>query len=293
ASQYVYLLLRSAQAPAYLHPQAHFFEMMPLTGTDNPVYNWVRFVTGATWRAKAGLSVDRMLVKSGQLMRVITTDLSLLVLILAGVGIGVHLLWHRHRRMGLFLSGILVLQILYFLTYWPSFAAMVIPLWTCIFIFAGVGAGLGVHLGFAHLPPRPALRWGSYLVALVLTGVVLFPSLAAYRAPDQDRDGPAVLISEMIKTLPEGTMVDGITWKYWTMLEYVRIVEGRDLPFETGICDSVTINQGNGYVLGTLKAKTHYLRGGFKLEPVLSVAGAHVLYHLRRGPRLHDSSRPR
>ncbi len=341
ASQYLYLLLRARQAPAYLNPSAHFFEWMPSTGTDNPLRNWMWFITGGPWHGHYTRSLGEVLAKARELLGGVLPDYEVagLALALAGMalmftlrvdGVGVRggaggdvgtgsegvrdteadkkigqegvsgghgqergdrgdVGGERrggdgqaYRPGGAILVGVVVAQVAYYLAYRPSQIGMILPFVACVAVFVAIATGWIARLVMRFLPGPAASRWGGRTVAMVVAIVVWLPLISRPVITCSHQGGAAALAAQMICQIPPGSMVDGIDWKYGKIVDYYRIVEHRDIPFQSSACDQRALAEGKCYVLGTPKAVREYQRAGFKIEPFLSQEGDLTVYRVGR-----------
>jgi hypothetical protein len=290
-SQYLYLLIRSGQNPAYVNPNGRFFEHLAQTGTDNGFRNWLWFVTGGPWRDQYARSFEGLATKAGELWAGLSGDFpALLGCALVGAAllpaVGRARAGDGRRQQCAWqwavLAAVVVGQGGYYVIYRASQPGMVLPLVACVAVFAGVGLVAAASLVCRRAPAR--LRsTGPIVLAAVAAAAIALPGLrAAARAVDGG--GAAVLVERMIDQLPRGAVLDGADWKYGRVIDYYRIVEGREIPFDCRACDEADIAGGKCFVLGSPKTVRAYQRAGLELSEYLRVPGQPPVY-TAGGPR--------
>jgi hypothetical protein len=273
--------VRARQNPAYLHPQAHFFEASTWTGSANPLWNWLWFVSGARWRGHCSTSLGEVVFKARDLGSTILSEYSAVVTAVVVAG-AAFLLWRTRTALRtISLIWIVLSEIAYYLLYQPSGSGMILPLFFCLSLLAGVGVAAVWYLAAAMSPRRLRSRVLSLSLAAIVAAGSVCAIIPRQRLDYSTQRGPATLVSEMIDKLPRGSVVEGIEWKYEKIVDYFRIVEARDIPFRQGTCDAATIADGRCFILGT-QLKAQYLRQGCPLSLYLYVENALPVYRLQK-----------
>jgi hypothetical protein len=280
AAQYVYLILRVMQSPLYVHPQARFFDSLAWTGSANPLYNWMWFITGARWRGHyVGSGVDA-LRKLGEFESAVFENFTVFGVVMLVAGAVFYILTKRQKSKAVLPVALVILQSVYFVVYEWSSPGMILPFFALASVLIAVGVNsLSQLLG--RVPARAFLRRllpyafaGSAAVWLIFSGVsrpaIDISHLAA----------PSAWIREMITSLPEGAKVDGLTWDYAKVLDYYRLVDKHVIPFQAAACDARSIEGGTCFVLGVPQAMEKYRRAGYVLQPAVYVEEIPVAFRV-------------
>ena len=279
ASQYLYLLVRAQENPAYLHPLARFSEDSDWTGRASAVYNWLWFITGARWRGHYARSFQEVSFKAEDLFHTVFDDYRTVGVVALGLGAAYVIARFRHKLEALVLAWILVFEVAYYLFYQPSGSGMVLPLFSCLSIFAAFGVAAAWELASRAIGSRAlrdVVRYGT--AAAVAIGVA-YGFLSKPPVNYSAQKAPATLVNEMIKRLPQGSVVEGLEWNYEKIVDYFRIVEKRSIPFSQGACTPATLAEGKCFILGT-QLKDRYLQEGRPLRLYLYVEDAAPIYQL-------------
>ena len=271
ASQYLYLLLRVMQSPAYVHPQAQFFQHLEWTGTDNPVYNWLWFITGGRWHGWSVRSTGELLRKAGELYTWVIEDYGIAWLLFAVIGGVLYFSDRRNTKKVIILVSILVCQLVYFSTYRLSLAGMILPFFCCLSILIGLGVGLLPRM-IGKLVPTKRVRTSA--MGAVITVVVALLVISCFSRPFIDHSGDrlsSMFFFRVAGGIPPGSVLDGLKWEQKRVLDYYRLVEGYPIPFEVCQCDSETIAAGRCYILGRSETMEQYTSAGFALSLHLTI----------------------
>jgi hypothetical protein len=280
ALQYIYLLMRAYQSPPYLHPQARFFDRLSWTGTDNPIHNWLWFITGGRWRGYYIESADRALFKLHELRRMLIADYTTVGVGLLLVGLALYIALQDRRRKTCFVPILMLLQFIYFLGYEMSAPGMILPLFAFAAIFIALGVSSISNL-LGRLPAPPRLRtYASYGFAAVIGVWLVHASVSRPPLDLSHLDVPELWISKAIDSLPRGSTLDGVVWKYEKIIDYYRIVRGREIPFRCTECDDMSIHHGRCFVLGTPEMTIKYRNIGYSLTPYAFIGGEVVVYQV-------------
>jgi hypothetical protein len=278
--QYVYLLIRAMQSPPYLHPQAHFFDSLRWTGTDNPIYNWLWFITGGRWRGHYIESADRALFKFRELRDILNSNYTAAGVVLLTIGLALYILQRNRRKRALFLPILMLIQLVYFLGYEMSAPGMILPLFAFASIFICLGMSSLSDLIRRLLPTTYLRRYGSYAFT-VIVGILLVHSSASRPQIDFSYLAvPPLWVNKIIDSLPADSTLDGMVWDYEKIVDYYRIVEDRKIPFRSAECDDGTIRQGKGFVLGTPRATERYRKMGYRLTPYAYAGEVVIAYQI-------------
>lgn len=277
-SQYIFVLVRSAIAAPYIHPDAWFFGGSTGARPGGPLYNWLWFITGGRWHGETTFSAGAALDKAWRLLGGIPAVFGPVGACLVAFGLVFCLMRLKPRAKAALLLAIVICDFLYFCSYRPASAGMVLPFFAALAVFAGIGiCALGHVLSKASraVGLKRGVTFGvtGALAALVVVTCVWRPAVDY-----SGRDGPSTLVFNMIRNLPPGSKVDGLRWKYGKIVEYYEIVEGATVPFESGRCDLNRIPDGTCYAIDTVTDR--YERMGFGLELEADVEGAPRLFLL-------------
>ncbi len=287
-SQYFYLYLRALTNPVYHHPQARFFETMEWTGTDNALYNWIWFITGAKWHNQYVESIGALILKFGQLLNGVAQNSLLVGLALVALGI---LLYFRsadrtQRERGFLFLFVLVSEAIWFCSYRHSVKGMALPFFMTASLLIGLSFGLTAILIRPRLRSERSRRLLPYVLVAVLSlyGTAV---LLTKRLPDLAKErNSAAFVTSMIEQLPARSTVDGLGWELDRVVLYFGIVEGVTIPFEMSECSDDVISEGRCFALGD--AEQEYRRRGHRLIPYLRAEGMPTLYRIQAG----DDERP-
>jgi hypothetical protein len=280
ASQYVYLVLRVMQSPSYVHPQARFFERLTWTGSANPVYNWLWFITGARWRGHYVKSGGDALRKLGEFRAAIFDNFSTLGLIMLVTGAVFYILSNRRKARTVLLLVLIVLQAVYFVLYEWSSPGMILPFFALLSILIVIGVSSLPRL-LSLLPARSFYkRMLSFVFAVSIAAALVYSAISGPAVDISHLRRPSVWIREMITSLPEGAKVDGFTWEYAKVLDYYRLVKKRKIPFEAAECDPRSIADGTCFVLADPRVTDKYRRAGYRLSPAVFVEDMPVAFRV-------------
>lgn len=265
ASQYLYILLRAMQSPAYAHPQARLFESLQWTGTDNPFYNWLWFIAGGRWRGWHVHSSSEILYKLRNMAGWISRDYNALWLVLSGVGLGMGCAMSASRKKMSLPVGVVACQFLYYMTYRLSLPGMVLPLFACLSIFAGIGVGMLPHMLTRAGLPVHLRRFVVAGVLLFLIGFGFWSAASREMIDYSEENTPSVFFHKSVEVIPSGSILDGLVWEQKTVFDYYEIVEGHSIPFRISECDAGTIAAGKCFCFGRSEVVERYVRDGYTL----------------------------
>lgn len=281
-SQYVLLYLRALSGPTYVHPQAHFFERSPWTGTDASLVNWAWFVTGGRWRGGEAWSLGDLVEKGARLGDLFADQYGIAVLAIALAGLALSLVRRDGRRRAAVFAAFLLAGLAYYAAFRPVTSIMVLPLLASVCAFAALGLGM-VPLAVGAWTGGGRARRMLPGVALSVLGIlVLHRVVARPRLDYSDRDSSQRFVERMIAKLPEGSAVAGLEWYHDRIALYCELVEGRELPFRSKFGARFMherIAADRAFVLGSDAAE--YRSSGYALEPFLEVPGEDTLYRIR------------
>jgi hypothetical protein len=287
AAQYLYLILRVRQAPPYLHPHAQFFDGARLTGSANAIYNWLWFITGARWRGHyVGSSADA-LRKLREFQSTITENYAAGALIILLAGTWLYVRRCRERRSAAILISLLIIQAAYFIIYEWSAPGMILPLFAVCSILIALGTcamsrALSGMIGDA----TRAVPLGSAVAAVFAAAVFIWLSVSSASRPPVDLSHmglPSVWIEKTITTLPKGSTLAGLGWDYEKIVDYYRLVERRDIPFDAADCSAEAIKDGRCFVLAVPQAMARYRKEGYRLIPTVYVEEMPVAFQVSAG----------
>lgn len=284
ASCFFYLYLRVWAEPAYVHPQARFFETLRWTGTDNGLYNWLWFVTGGRFHGSV-VEAGGALAKLRWLADELRASHGVPALLLAGFGAFLGAREHdpRHRLPVLALLLVAGGEALYFTAYQPSEPGMVLPFYLAVSALAGFGLALA-YLRLGGLRERLGLG-DRELVSLGvgLAAVAAFPALTRPLADHSGDRSAGLLLEAMAVSLPPDSVVDGLRWSYSRPALYYELVLARPLPFRFAELDDESIAESRGHVLGRVASKA-WREAGHALVPLIEQPGAPVLFRVEPRP---------
>jgi 4-amino-4-deoxy-L-arabinose transferase-like glycosyltransferase len=270
-SQYLYLPLRVMQSPAYVHPQAQFFQRLEWTDTDNPLYNWLWFITGGRWHGWSVRSTGELVRKAGELLRWVLEDYGIAWLAFAVIGVVLYFSNPRNRERAIILVSILLCQLVYFATYRLSLSGMILPFFCCFSILIGLGVGLAPRVIGRLVPAMRPQKWVRGTVIAIVVGLL---AVSCVSRPFIDHSGDrlsSVFFFKVAGGIPAGSVLDGLKWEQKRVLDYYRLVEGYQIPFEVAECDSAAIAAGKCYILGRAETVEKYTSAGFALSLHLTV----------------------
>lgn len=307
ASQYIYVIIRVLERAGRVGPSG-VPGVVPVAPAGNgSLSDAILFIAGGPWRDAHARSLAAAWGKLAELGRFVRAEYAaaILVLALAGVALAVAMAVDRTTRSRgnlasasqgravpvhwgmpewLVLVGVALCQVVFYVLYGPSQIGMVLPLVVILAIFASLCVVVIATLSKRVFSGRLGSAVSRALAIVSLGLAVVWAGSQTGPAPSST-EGPAELVTQMIDSLPPGSFVDGVDYRYRMIVNYFRLVEGREVKFSMGSASSDSmaarlVAEDKYFVLGVPMTLLRYQRADLRLEPYLVQDGAASVYRL-------------